>query len=260
MNQSGGGIWQGIAIGSLVLAALSMVVAVVLPGPQGDVGPTGAQGPQGDQGIQGPQGEQGPEGLQGPPGTDGTDGTNCWDLNGNGIGDPAEDINGDLTVDVNDCTGADGAQGPQGDPGPQGPPGPGSLISVDVASTTTTIGSSCTAYVDAMVTITVPSDGIVVVSAQVQLRINHTQGTEDRWWVSVSDTPTDCDGTVFAWVDTIPQDAATDSSIDRSAYAQRWFGVSAGTYDYYIVGIMAPGQIGDDVFWYANMVAVFYPS
>jgi hypothetical protein len=47
------------------------------------------------------------------------DGIACWDLNGNGVGDlPAEDINVDLVVDVNDCTGAQGPQGLQGPPGP----------------------------------------------------------------------------------------------------------------------------------------------
>jgi len=84
MNQSGGGIWQGIAVGSLVLAALSMVVAVVVPGPQGDIGPVGAQGPQGNQGIQGPQGDQGPEGPQGLQGLQGLEGPQ---------GPPGETIN-----------------------------------------------------------------------------------------------------------------------------------------------------------------------
>jgi hypothetical protein len=47
------------------------------------------------------------------------DGIACWDLNGNGVGDlPAEDINVDLVVDVNDCTGLQGPIGPQGPPGP----------------------------------------------------------------------------------------------------------------------------------------------
>ena len=33
----------------------------------------------------------------------------CWDLNGNGTGDPAtEDLNGDTVVDLNDCRGPDG--------------------------------------------------------------------------------------------------------------------------------------------------------
>lgn len=53
----------------------------------------------------------------------GTNGLACWDTNGNGIEDPAEDINGDLVWDALDCQGADGAPGPAGIPGPQGPIG-----------------------------------------------------------------------------------------------------------------------------------------
>jgi hypothetical protein len=41
-------------------------------------------------------------------------------LNGDGVGDPSEDINGDGQVDANDCTGPQGAQGIQGATGPQG--------------------------------------------------------------------------------------------------------------------------------------------
>ncbi len=133
-------------------------------------------------------------------------------------------------------------------------------MAFDTSSSTTTIGSTCTAYTGAIVTITVPSDGYVVVSAQVQLRFDHTFGTRDAWVISVGSSPTDCQSTVFGWMDTVENDAATDSIIERTAYAQRWFAVTSGTYDYYIVGEMIQGQDADDRFWHSNMVAVFYPS
>ncbi|MEE9505793.1 MAG: hypothetical protein V3V98_01440, partial [Thermoplasmata archaeon] len=95
--------------------ALALIGMVAFPGPVGD------EGPQGEIGPQGLTGDDGDDGAQGPTGPQGADGTACWDLNGNGTGDiPDEDINGDLVVDVLDCT---GPQGLQGDPGPQGPPG-----------------------------------------------------------------------------------------------------------------------------------------
>ena len=102
-------------------------------GPQGPEGPTGPQGPAGNDGAPGPQGPEGPQGVPGLDGNPGIDGLHCWDLNGNGINDPAEDINMDGFFNVLDCQGADGmdgAQGPQGPagndgiPGPQGPQGP----------------------------------------------------------------------------------------------------------------------------------------
>ena len=125
----------GLVIAVIALA-LALIGMVAFPGPVGEEGlqgEAGAQGPTGDDGDDGSDGAQGPTGPQGPSGADGVDGANgmdgvdgvngiaCWDLNGNGTGDiPAEDINGDLVVDVLDCT---GPQGLQGDPGPQGPPG-----------------------------------------------------------------------------------------------------------------------------------------
>jgi formylglycine-generating enzyme required for sulfatase activity len=60
------------------------------------------------------------EGPQGIPGLA------CWDLNGDGIQDAAEDINLDGLWDSADCQGTAGEQGdvgPQGEPGPAGPQG-----------------------------------------------------------------------------------------------------------------------------------------
>jgi len=64
----------------------------------------------------------------GEDGTDGADGLNCWDLDGDGVEDSEEDVNGDTFVNVLDCIveqgepgeGGTGSQGPQGDTGPAG--------------------------------------------------------------------------------------------------------------------------------------------
>gem|GEM_PF-6745166 len=66
------------------------------PGPQGPAGPSGQSG-------QGAPGAPGAVGAAGLAGEAGVDGINCWDLNGNGVNDPAEDINGDGVFDSNDC-------------------------------------------------------------------------------------------------------------------------------------------------------------
>lgn len=105
------------------------------PGPTGPEGAPGANGADGADGLncwdsnangdadasddvnddgavdaldcQGPQGPAGEVGEPGPAGPSGADGTHCWDLNGNGEGDLAdEDVNGDGTVDVADCSGS----------------------------------------------------------------------------------------------------------------------------------------------------------
>ncbi len=83
-----------------LLAAAGAVGEPGPSGPQGERGPAGAEGPQGERG---PIGEQGPRGNTGPSGTDGI---NCWDTNGDGLGDLlTEDTNGDGAVDVGDCKG-----------------------------------------------------------------------------------------------------------------------------------------------------------
>ena len=55
--------------------------------------------------LAGCDGDNGAAGVAGQPGGDGDDGIACWDLNGNGVGDPAEDINGDGLFDAADCSG-----------------------------------------------------------------------------------------------------------------------------------------------------------
>ena len=100
-------------------------------GPQGPAGANGADGTPGADGAPGPQGIQGlagADGANGAPGPTGTAGLMCWDLNANGQADlPAEDRNGDGTVDTDDCagpqgaTGADGADGTDGATGATGP-------------------------------------------------------------------------------------------------------------------------------------------
>ena len=99
--------------------------AIGATGPQGPIGLTGPAGAAGPAGSIGATGPQGPAGPQGPIGLVGTNGINCWDTNGNGINDPAEDANGDGLFNSTDCTvGIAGPQGPAGPAGATGPAGP----------------------------------------------------------------------------------------------------------------------------------------
>jgi len=86
-----GGVSAWLSVLAVILAVIALLLSWVRPGPAGVAGSPGA------------------------PGLDGTDGANgiaCWDLNGNGAGDPAtEDMNGDGTVGIDDCTGAQGLPG-----------------------------------------------------------------------------------------------------------------------------------------------------
>ena len=83
----------------------------------GPAGPQGLPGATGATGATGPQGEQGLQGEQGEPGLA------CWDLNGNGVGDPGEDVKLDGLWDTADCQGPQGIQGEQGPQGETGAAG-----------------------------------------------------------------------------------------------------------------------------------------
>ncbi|MBD3647087.1 MAG: hypothetical protein HUJ31_06440 [Pseudomonadales bacterium] len=65
----------------------------------------------GPQGLTGPAGPAGPEGPAGAPGANGIDGLHCWDLNGDGLADAAEDRNNDGVHDAKDCQGASSGGG-----------------------------------------------------------------------------------------------------------------------------------------------------
>jgi hypothetical protein len=57
-------------------------------------------------------------------GPQGNPGLACWDLNGDGLADPEEDLNLDGLWDAADCKGPQGEQGPQGPPGEPATPDP----------------------------------------------------------------------------------------------------------------------------------------
>lgn len=61
------------------------------------------------QGPQGSPGAPGGGGGSGQPGSAGQDGLNCWDLNGNHVNDPAEDVNADGQFSALDCQGPAGS-------------------------------------------------------------------------------------------------------------------------------------------------------
>ena len=56
-------------------------------------------------------------------GPQGLPGINCWDLDGDGVNDPSEDVNNDSQFNALDCQGDSGVQGPIGPQGPTGQQG-----------------------------------------------------------------------------------------------------------------------------------------
>ena len=248
------GIWRAIAIVSLIIAVVALIMPFIIPGPEGPEGPQGMPGEDGDDGAKGDDGDQGPQGstgAQGPQGPPGADGTPCWDLNGDGIPNlPDEDINGDATVDVKDCTGPDG---------PQGPPGPGSLIAYSTAIVDIPLTGTCAQMTNVEVTIDVPSQGFILVTAHVDLLIAHVSGTADYWRLVISGAPADCSSIQFRTDGKIASTWGDDTTPVHEV-VWRFDYVIAGTHTYYLNGYMLFGSGNGDILHNGNTVAVFYPD
>jgi hypothetical protein len=124
---------------------------------------------------------------------------------------------------------------------------------------TTTIGTTCTNYSGGSVTVAAPSSGIIVVEADIILRIDHTNGGSDLGEIYIGETNTECISsyTNSSWI-YIPSGYPTDITYP-TVHFTRTFLVSAGAKTFYLNGIMEIGQSTNDSFWYANMKAVYYP-
>jgi hypothetical protein len=156
--------------------------------------------------------------------------------------------------------GAPGANGSQGPPGTPGSTGPGSLVANSSTSLPTTIGATCTNEQGGSISITVPSSGIVVVTAQAWFELNHTLDVANTAAIVVGNSSTDCSARPYTWVVGIPALAPTSPTLDESAYSQRPFSVTAGTFTFYLNGFMITGQNSGDMFLGGNLLATFYPS
>jgi len=242
---------QAIGTVALILAVVALIIAaigvVAIPGPEGPAGADGAAGAQGPKGDTGDDGDTGAQGPQGPQGPAGADGINCWDLNGNGVGDVAtEDIDGDGDVDVDDCKGL---------------PGPGAVILTDTEVNNQVITTTCTDYTGVTISFTPPSDGTVVVTAVVAAYMDHTSGTQDQMIVEVDLTAGGtCSFQPWGAYLTVQSDVATGIFSWTTSLQRVWPVTAGGSYSFYINAEMNSGASALDQIGYASMVMVYYPS
>src|SRR3989454_9555366 len=178
----------GGRMGTLLSAAAVVIAILALILSLAVPGPLGATGARGAPGAMGPQGPAGPTGPRGLPG------------------------------DV----------GPAGLPGPAGAGTIMASAGTGPNTVTVTIGASCTNYDAISVTITVPSSGNVVVTAQVYVLLSHTTGTEDRLALIASDAPASCGGYPWYWVATIEASEPPQTPTERSRAFQNVFPRTAG--------------------------------
>ncbi len=141
----------------------------------------------------------------------------------------------------------------------------GATWEVPVAPVSSTSGSSTVLigtivnYSGGTVTITVPRAGTVIVETNVMVRISHVTGTDDIVILNIGTTTTDpgsiYDQTFFTWPSVLPSFSAKlfNFTVRRMITV-----AAAGTYTYYLNGLMNSGANADDNFWYCNMIANFY--
>ncbi len=162
-------------------------------------------------------------------------------------------------------TGPEGDIGPQGSEGPQGEQGPQGKSTIMAYSTSSSIVyvaalPNCSHQPRAEVTITVPSPGIIVVTATVKVRINHTMGTDDVIRVFIGEEETECSDDEWRSLYHISETQGTDIYWG-SLFVQKPFIINnAGTYTFYINGQMWEGWSSEDVIYGSGTTAVFYPS
>lgn len=124
-----------------------------------------------------------------------------------------------------------------------------------------TIGSTCTHYPGAEVTIRAPGAGTVVVSATVGVGINHDVGISDEARIVVAASATDCAVNDYAAFVSVPPSLPTDPFHFATVPLLRPFPVSGpASLTVYVNGVMAQGADARDRFDSASLVAVYYPS
>jgi len=125
-------------------------------------------------------------------------------------------------------------------------------------SATTTIGAVWTNYAGGTVTINAPGPGYVVVDSDFWLKLNHTNGIRDEVEVGIATTATASPFFPGMWAGDVPTEAATFNARFLSGHVRYVFSVGAGAATYFLNGEMTSGQDAGDVFWYANMNAIYY--
>jgi hypothetical protein len=145
---------------SLLAFTLFTVAACGSEGPMGEMGDPGAKGDMGTMGNPGTPGQDGDDGTPGANGTNGAAGSAglaCWDLNGNGMCDVAQEDKGtDGMCTVADCQGPAGATGPTGPAGATAGQGAGTVLGNGLL----TLAPNNTAAVPGLSgTVTVPATG-----------------------------------------------------------------------------------------------------
>ncbi|HUO72698.1 MAG TPA: collagen-like protein [Solirubrobacteraceae bacterium] len=162
-------------------------------------------------------------------------------------------------------------QGPKGDPGPKGdkgdkgvtgasgPSGPGATFKGAWKTTNQTIGSGCTTYLNVSIYASTP--GTVMVTGQISINLDHTQGTVDLMVADLGTWIVDCGNASTQYERLINPSLPTDPAYEETATMAHYYTIKkAGLYTYYMNAAVTDGQDPGDQFKWGTMTAVFFPN
>jgi hypothetical protein len=111
------------------------------------------------------------------------------------------------------------------------------------------------------VSITVPSAGRILAEATTTVNINHTAGTDDMVYTCISNAATTCPNYTGTGEGYIPASWGSHGWVHLDLGPRASFSVAgAGTYTYYLNGMMGAGYDTSDLFDWGEMHVVFYPN
>ena len=79
-------------------------------------------------------------------------------------------------------------------------------------------------------------------------------------FVVIQNNTSSCPDDPFLGIMVVADNAPTTTYWQSVPVMKNYTVTSAGSYTFYVNGRMTSGQDASDLFWYANLVAVFYPS
>jgi hypothetical protein len=134
------------------------------------------------------------------------------------------------------------------------------ITTVSSRSYTTTEILTCTSMGDLGVTIDTPVKGTIVLSANVQIQMNHVTGTTTYIEVGFGGATDDCSFVVLGFDgSTSTHPDAHSETLLRTVPISKTVAVSPGVHSFYVNAAEISGA-GSSNFTFADMNAVFYPN
>jgi hypothetical protein len=135
---------------------------------------------------------------------------------------------------------------------------PTSFVVAGGSASLVPIGTSCTHYSGALVGVNAPAPGQVLVEANLQVEINHTQYGFEYVTLTVGAAPTTCSGAASDLAFVTMNVQPTGYYYPEASVSRLFTVTTPGTYYYYVNGYSNPGDRSK--FWNAGVKATYHPN